>query len=334
LKELARRARGAGESGLKVEPWHLLLTWLESGEHRVVVPFAEGLADLVPPVAIRLRRDFGQFLVLVQAHALLHRALRDLDGEGRIVATLDDYDEVRDIVAPIVADAAEATINKTIRETVDAVAALTVDHPNGVPVTALARQLDIDKAAASRRWTRAKDRGFLRNEEDRPGRPARLKLGDPLPEDTGILPTRAEIEGKSVAPLIEVNGSTVVENGSTVEGGSTVETDFDQGERRTVDPLTHEKGTRETVDLASSTVPARSMGARTAGAGAAPEQGPCVLLPDAHVKGIAFARSRYQEGERNMFALTREMNDLGYRRKDGHLWTAATLADVLGIEWR
>jgi hypothetical protein len=39
--------------------WQALQAWLEAGERRVVVPFAQPLADLMPSVGIRLRRDFS-----------------------------------------------------------------------------------------------------------------------------------------------------------------------------------------------------------------------------------------------------------------------------------
>ena len=37
-------------------PWHALQAWLAAGERQVVVPFAGTLAELTPPVAVRLRR--------------------------------------------------------------------------------------------------------------------------------------------------------------------------------------------------------------------------------------------------------------------------------------
>jgi hypothetical protein len=56
--------------------WHALQTWLATGPNLVVIPFAGRLAKLVPPVAVRLRRDFKTVLMLVRAHALLHQASR------------------------------------------------------------------------------------------------------------------------------------------------------------------------------------------------------------------------------------------------------------------
>src|SRR5262249_17472646 len=43
-------------------PWHAMQVWLAAGERRVVVPFATTLAHNIPPVAVRLRRDFKLLL--------------------------------------------------------------------------------------------------------------------------------------------------------------------------------------------------------------------------------------------------------------------------------
>jgi hypothetical protein len=65
-------------------------TWLATGPNLVVIPFAGGLAKLVPPVAVRLRRDFKTVLMLVRAHALLHQASRRKDQNGQVVAEIED----------------------------------------------------------------------------------------------------------------------------------------------------------------------------------------------------------------------------------------------------
>ena len=96
---MAALAEEAGEAGPNVEPWHALQVWLEGAEHRVWIPYAKILAELIPPVAVRLRRDFGALLNLIRAHALLHQATRERDAEGRIVATIEeDYAAVRELV--------------------------------------------------------------------------------------------------------------------------------------------------------------------------------------------------------------------------------------------
>ena len=62
--------------------WKALQIWLAGSEHRVVIPFATQLAELIPPVSVRLRRDFGAVLALVKAHAILHQMSRQHDAEG------------------------------------------------------------------------------------------------------------------------------------------------------------------------------------------------------------------------------------------------------------
>jgi hypothetical protein len=63
-------------------------------------------------------------------------------------------------------------------------------------ITQLAQALEIDKAAASRRWQRAKAGGYLSNLEDKRGKPARIVLADPLPEDVQVLPTVEQLRDR------------------------------------------------------------------------------------------------------------------------------------------
>ena len=167
--------------------WQALQEWLTSAEHRVVVPFAVDLATLIPPVAVRLRRDFSALLNLIRVHAVLHQTSRPRDDHGRIVATIDDdYAVVRELVADLVSEGVESTVSPTIRETVQAVSA--VGQPEGVSLRDLGKALSVDKGTASRRWQAARAAGYLKNLEDKRGRPARIVLGDPLPDDVAILP--------------------------------------------------------------------------------------------------------------------------------------------------
>jgi len=187
-----------GAAEVELEPWLALQTWLEQGELRVVIPYAPALAEEVPPVAVRLRRDFPAVLNLIRAHALLHRARRERDEHGRIVATLDDYAAVRELVAAEVAHGAETSVSESMRETVEAARRMTTANKelsatHAVSVSALAAALGIDKSSASRRVRSAVERGYLVNQEDRPGKAAKIALGEPLPQDVEILPTVATI---------------------------------------------------------------------------------------------------------------------------------------------
>src|SRR5215217_3662844 len=199
---MAALAEEAGEAGPNFEPWHAIQIWLESAEHRVWIPYAKTLAQLIPPVAVRLRRDFGAVLNLIRAHALLHQATRERDVEGRIVATIEDYAAIRELVADLVSEGIEATVPTTVRETVEAVKRLR-EGSKGEPVTVaeLARKLKLDRSAVSRRVRNAKDRGFLRDLEENERKPSRLIPGDALPDDLQILPSpedvRAGVKGRA-----------------------------------------------------------------------------------------------------------------------------------------
>jgi hypothetical protein len=153
---------------------------------------------MVSPVAIRLRRDLKTVFTLIRAHALLHQASRRKDAKGRVVAVVSDYAAVRELVADLVAEGAEVAIKPELRETVQAVATLLEDGANEVKQSEIKRALKLDKSVVSRRVTAAVDAGFLRNLEDRKGRPARLVIGDPLPDEVELLPQPQRLHGCTV----------------------------------------------------------------------------------------------------------------------------------------
>jgi hypothetical protein len=199
-REQTRRVFRALADGSAEEPdrgrWHALQVWLEGGDHLVVIPYARALAEKMGDVAVRLRRDFSVVLSLIKAHAILHQATRERDAQGRIIATLADYTRVRALVSGLIAEGVEATVPKTIRETVEAVDNV-IDGWGEEHATnkAVSEELDIDKGATSRRVRAAIGRGYLKNLEDRKGHPARLVLAESMPEDQEILPAAEELEG-------------------------------------------------------------------------------------------------------------------------------------------
>ena len=197
IRMLAREDGRAAADDL--DDWRTLQTWIAAQDNRVTIPFALKLAELVPPVAVRLRRDFATVLNLVKAHAILHQQTRERDADDRIVATTADYAAVRDLVADLVADEVGATVPATTVETVAAVVALRDAHKTGVTYLQLGERLGLDKSTAMRRAKVAMDRGYLKNLEDKRGQPARLVVGEPLPGEVTILPTVETLTGCTVA---------------------------------------------------------------------------------------------------------------------------------------
>lgn len=139
-------------------------------------------------MAVRLRRDFGAILNLIRAHAILHQVIRERDEKGRIIATMDDYAVVRELVIDLIGDALEASVSPTIRQTVEAVRTLEKGVEISASLTEVAGVLRLEKGTTSRRVKIAVERGYLKNLQDKKGRPAELVLGDPMPDDLEVLP--------------------------------------------------------------------------------------------------------------------------------------------------
>jgi hypothetical protein len=197
---LALASGSEATSAVDFDKWRAFQIWLTTGERRVVVPFDSALANLIPPIAVRLRRDFRLLLTLIEAHALLHREQRGRDDSGRILASLDDYAAVRELVGDLVAEGVDATVKAEMKETVAAVKSLN----KVVSLGEIANELKLDKSTTSRRVSEALTRGYLSNAETRKGRPARICTGDPLPAKIEVLPHPTRLaECCAVVPLHE-----------------------------------------------------------------------------------------------------------------------------------
>jgi hypothetical protein len=147
---------------------------------------------------VRLRRDFCQLLNLIRAHAIVHQATRERDAEGRILASLHDDVVVREPLADVISEGVEATVSPAVCEAVAAATRLLGPGNHEASITELAHALGLDKSAAARRIATAIQLGYLRNLEDRKGRPARLQLAEPMPESVSILPSVQVLHGCSV----------------------------------------------------------------------------------------------------------------------------------------
>ena len=171
-----------------VSVWHALNEWLESATHQVEIPYAKEIAKNIRPIAVRLRRDFAQVLSLIRAHAILYQAQRKIADKG-IIAKIEDYIVVRELMNDLISNELDFAVPKTIRETVMAVELLTDGSQHEVSIKEVAEKLGLDKSAALRRVNFAISKGYLRNLEERKGRPARIIIADSMPADQTILPT-------------------------------------------------------------------------------------------------------------------------------------------------
>lgn len=156
---------------------------------KVVVPFAGELGSAMGKmmVAPRILRDFARLLSLVKSVAILRHHWRQTDNEGRLVATLDDYETVRELVADMYIESTSGAA-ASVRELVEAVRKLDTSWTGDERITntALAKHLKTGIMQTTRRAKKAVEHGWLTNREQRKYYPADYALGEPMPEIEGL----------------------------------------------------------------------------------------------------------------------------------------------------
>jgi hypothetical protein len=196
--------------------WQDHQRYLKAGEVRVQIPYADPLAELVGGTKLahapRFRRDFGQLLRAIKAHALLHRPHRRINDHGEIIADIShDYVTVRTLMKDLLATAAELKVRQQILETVEAVKQVCrdnfsnrdrcsddmprndqVENGDAATVRQVADVLKLDRSAAYRRVRAAEHLELIVNVEKRerqPGRSGRYRVtGQRLIAVTNMLP--------------------------------------------------------------------------------------------------------------------------------------------------
>jgi hypothetical protein len=190
LLDLAKKRTQKGRhEKIDISRWHDFHIWLEHKEHRVTIPFAQTLSSLIDAKAPRIRRDFTKILNLISAHALIHRCNREKLSDGSIKADFKDYKMVYKLTADVVSAGVESVIPKTVRRTVMIVKKLKKKNPrHSISFSDIGNSMRIHRSTAKRNVEIAIERGYLKNEEEKEKAPAKIVLGEPMPDDIGVLP--------------------------------------------------------------------------------------------------------------------------------------------------
>jgi hypothetical protein len=194
MASLADRAAGAVAAPANPSVWHDLQRWIALGPDDAVIPFARQISAAIEPAMVRFRRDVGSLFSFIKASALLHQAQRQVDAQGRVVATVVDYEVAYPIFSRVMAQSSGKSVPDNVREVVNLIAERAGSATNpikgrfqrtaavgpGSEVVISSQQIGtatgIGKSAAYRAVLTALDLGFLTNNETRQGKPFRLLL--------------------------------------------------------------------------------------------------------------------------------------------------------------
>ena len=182
--ELEAATPTVGEAFLAVQEYLQALAPI-----RVVVPFVRAFFSLLHQSRVdsRLLRDAQRLLSLIKCVAILNMAHRQRTASGQIIATLDDYQTMADLIEDMYEGTATGATAR-VREIVDAVSS----YVGGVSLTTLATAQKVSRQAISKHVTTAIENGWLVNAEMRKGYPARLMVNEPLPHRCGFAVSRPD----------------------------------------------------------------------------------------------------------------------------------------------
>jgi hypothetical protein len=211
---IADRAIGAVATSPDLAVWHDLQRWIALGPSDAVIPFARQITAKIPPLMVRFRRDVGALFNFIRASALLHQAQRVVDAQGRVIATVADYELAYPIFSKVMAEVAGKAVPENVSGVVELIATrakaptepkptkMTFKRDEGaaraveVAITSeqLGVELGIGKSSAQRAVCTAIDLGFLVNNETRPRKPFRLVLKHAVKAGVSLLPDPKTIQ--------------------------------------------------------------------------------------------------------------------------------------------
>ena len=177
-------------------PWH------------VVVPFAKKLSTEIGrlPNASRITRDYARLISMIKTVAVLRHRERGQDEKDRIIAEIDDYALVHELVGKMY-ETSVTRVSDKIRAILVAVEELRREKISPVSETKVAERLGCSKQAITAAVKTALKQRWLVNGELRRGYPFDLALGEPLPKAVG-LPNPADLEeAQEEAHYVNVMGN-------------------------------------------------------------------------------------------------------------------------------
>ena len=207
---LARDFRRVDEE--EIRPWLNFQRWLETdAPYDVVIPYRPAILrafnelwDEIRTVPLRIRRDVNALILAIQTSAILHKAQRERDAAGRIIATLDDYRHAHEAFDSGLASLYRTKVPDTALAVVRAAEAMGATDAIGVKITVsgLMTKLGITgRGVAASRLNHAEECGFLRLVDTGKGGARTYELGKTSAEVAALIESGGA--GQGVFPTVE-----------------------------------------------------------------------------------------------------------------------------------
>ena len=134
----------------------------------------------------------------VASRRMLCSIVTNVSVAGQIVADIErDYSAIRDLMNPILAEGSGVKVKKAMLETIKAVEQATAglnDEAEGASAQEIAKALRLDKSAAWRRLSAARNDGFVVNLEQRRGMPGKYRsVRTKIEPEIDILPSPEQL---------------------------------------------------------------------------------------------------------------------------------------------
>jgi hypothetical protein len=154
-----------------VEKHHAAQRMLQ--QRPIRVPFAEKVGELFPVDRVEARRAFPHLISMIQASALLHQFQRQLDDDGWILASPEDYELARHLCGGPLSRLLGGTVSGAARRFNDRI----TDWFTGTFTTTEAAKRDHKSQQNVRAWLRelAEVGAVEQVEESKGSRPAKWK---------------------------------------------------------------------------------------------------------------------------------------------------------------
>lgn len=201
---VARTMRSATEpTEEELQVYHSAFESLKDANVDSRVPFATEIAIALPVSHTRILRDFPKVIALVETVALLHKEYREVDADGCVMATLEDYEFVRELLNESISQGIEATVPRGVRQVVEAVADLSghndgsndpFSYASSVTQHEVAEHLGVHRSTISRNVFAAISAGYLEDWNQGQGRPSQLKIGERELPSRNVLPSPESIQ--------------------------------------------------------------------------------------------------------------------------------------------